>query len=504
MKSSKYFLIAFLVITAVSCKKWLDVKPTSELDRSEIFSSERGYREALTGVYANLTKPELYGRETTWGIVECMAGTYGAGMAGNYRTFATYGYKKTNPNYWTGIVTFFNPIWTGVYKQIANLNSLLETIDGNKGIFSGDNYNIVKGEALGLRAYLHFELLCLYGPSYASGGANTPAIPYIDKLTTMISPMLTVDSAMGLIIRDLEASKKLLVNDPMHMGTTPPEVLAPLPGSSYSSFGVASYHNRRFNFNYYAAIATLARAYMWKGDKVNALLQAKEIMADQSARFPWVKSTRVVPPTAATSEQDKTYATETIFALNIKLINDYQDGLIYQGTKRLSSFALCPHAYSTSGTIFEGSTDLRKNNLATSYSGSIAVSNKFHQVTGITSVYSFFQERVPLIRTAEIYYIAAECESDPSVARLYVDSVRSKRGLANMPLSPAITRTDLDIEIRKEYQKEFIGEGRLWFFQKRKDLDLASAANQAIYKTSAMFLKNAYVLDRPDDEDGNR
>ncbi len=309
---------------------------------------------------------------------------------------------------------------------------------------------------------------------------------------------------MGLIIRDLEAAKNLLVNDPIHLGTTPPDVLSPLPGSSFSYYGIEAYHNRRFNFNYYAAIATLARAYLWKGDKINALAQAKEIIADQANRFPWVESTRVVPPSTATSEQDRTYATETIFALNIKLINDYQEGFIYSGSQNLYSFALSPHAYSTGGTVFEGSTDIRKNNLATSYAGGITVSNKFHQVFGARTVYSFFQERVPLIRTAEIFYIAAECEADPSTARLYVDSVRSKRGLANMPLSPSITRTDLDIEIRKEYQKEFIGEGRLWFYQKRLDLDLASPVNQSIFKTYSGFRKDAYFFDRPDEEDGNR
>ncbi len=135
MKYSKYLLITFLALTAVSCKKWLDVKPTSELDRSEIFSTERGYREALTGVYANLTKPELYGRETTWGVVECLAGTYGSGMSGNYSSIAKYTFKKNNPDYWEGLSSYFNPVWTGIYKQIANLNSLLETIDGNKASF---------------------------------------------------------------------------------------------------------------------------------------------------------------------------------------------------------------------------------------------------------------------------------------------------------------------------------------------------------------------------------
>ncbi|MGN6417467.1 MAG: RagB/SusD family nutrient uptake outer membrane protein [Pseudobacter sp.] len=504
MKSSKYILIAFLALTSISCKKWLDVKPTSELDRSDLFSTERGYREALTGVYANLTKPELYGRETTWGMVECIAGTYGSNMSGNYSSIAKYAYKKNNPNYWEGLTSYFNPIWTNIYKQIANLNSLLETIDGNKAIFNGDNYNIFKGEAIGLRAFLHFELLSLYGPSYASGGAQTRAIPYQDKLTKLVPPLLTVDSTMALIIRDLETAKGLLVNDPVHLGTTPPEVLSPIPGSSYNYYGIESWHNRRFNFNYYAAIGTLARAYLWKGDKMNALANAKEIMTDQARRFPWVKSTRVVPPSTGTDEQDRTYATETIFAMNIKLINEYQEGFIYQGTQNLYSFALSPHAYSASGTVFEGSTDIRRNNLSTSYAGGITVSNKFHQVLGARPVYSFFQERVPLIRTAEIYYIAAECETDPSMARLYVDSVRSKRGLANMPLSPSITRAELDVEIRKEYQKEFIGEGRLWFYQKRLDLDLASALNQSIFNTYSGFRKDAYVLDRPDEEDGNR
>lgn len=504
MKSSKYILIAFLALTVVSCKKWLDVKPTSELDRSELFSTERGYREALTGVYANLTTPGLYGRETTWGVVECLAGTYGSNMSGNYSTIAKYGFKKSNPEYWEGIASYFNPIWTGIYKQIANLNSLLETIDGNKGVFTGDNYQIFKGEALGLRAFLHFELLSMYGPSYASGGAQTRAIPYLDKLTKLVPPIITVDSAMGLIIRDLETAKSLLVNDPLHLGTAPMDVLSPLPGSSYNYYGIAAYHNRRFNFNYYAAVATLARAYLWKGDKANALARAKEIMTDQAGRFPWVVSTRVVPPSTATSEQDRTYATETIFALNIKLINDYQDGFIYEGTRNLYSFALCPHAYSSGGTVFEGSTDIRKNNLATFYAGGIAVSNKFHQVLGNRTVYSFFQERVPLIRTAEMFYIAAECEPDPSMARLYVDSVRSKRGLANMPLSPSISRSELDVEIRKEYQKEYIGEGRLWFYQKRLDLDLASPLSQSVFQTYFGFRKEAYVFDRPDEEDGNR
>jgi len=503
MKTIKYFYITICVLLFSSCTKWLDVKPTAELDQSDLFASEGGYVDALRGVYANLTKPALYGRELTWGALDVMAGIYGPSITGDYNSMLNYQYKRDNVGYSTLAANRVDAIWDGMYKQIANLNALLENIDKNPNLFTGDNYSIIKGEALGLRAVLHFELLKLYGPSYASGKASTDlAIPYIASLSTQVAPVLTVENAMQFLLNDLEEAKKLLEKDPIHLGSTPSTVLSPTPEGSYSNFGVAAYHNRRFSFNYYAVLGTMARAYLWKGDKDKALLAAKEVIDDQEARFPWVKETYLgLPSNVAKLDQDRTFATEHIFALNIRDINTYMGRFMYFEDSPQVDTYLSPYAYLSYANIFEGGTDIRRNYLATTF-GSYNFCNKYYQVNG---VYSFFQQRVPLMRISEMYYIAAECDNNLSAAIAYLDRVRSKRGLSSMALSTSLTRSQLDAEIVKEYRKEFIAEGQLWYYIKRKDLDLTNYSADAMYYGIYYFTnKNQYVIDRPVDEDGNR
>ena len=117
-----------------------------------MFKSENGYGEALTGVYAKMCDKSLYGRELTFDIVDILAGYYNIQM---YNHINWYEYSYADPtnsfavSYCAGYIENF---WNNIYAQIANINSLLETIDGNKGVFSDDNYNLIKGEALGLRA----------------------------------------------------------------------------------------------------------------------------------------------------------------------------------------------------------------------------------------------------------------------------------------------------------------------------------------------------------------
>lgn len=53
-------------------------------------------------------------------------------------------------------------MWSKMYNMLANVNNLLDNIDKRQSVFTGDNYNIIKGEALGLRAYIHFDLLRLF------------------------------------------------------------------------------------------------------------------------------------------------------------------------------------------------------------------------------------------------------------------------------------------------------------------------------------------------------
>lgn len=121
-----------------------------------------------------------------------------------------------------------------------------------------------------------------------------------------------------MILEDLKNAKMLLANDPMHLGTSPASCLASLPSGAYlSSDKIQSWHNRRFRFNYYAAVATMARVYLWKGDRENALLCAGEVIADQDSRFPWVLKANLSNIGNTSNEyyrnQDRSYATEPYF-----------------------------------------------------------------------------------------------------------------------------------------------------------------------------------------------
>ena len=73
---------------------------------------------------------------------------------------------------------------------------------------------------------------------------------------------------------------------------------------------------------------------------------------------------------------------------------------------------------------------------------------------------------VPLIRLSEMYYILAETAATPEEGMGFLNTVRRNRGLAQLPLT-GLTAIKLTTEITKEYQKEFLAEGQLFYFYKR-------------------------------------
>lgn len=121
-------------------------------------------------------------------------------------------------------------------------------------------------------------------------------IPYVGKLTSEVHPLLTVKQCSECILADLKEARKLLEADPMYTDATPSSFVcsAVTGNSSYRTrYGIRDWHNRRFHFNYYAAVATMARVYLWMGNKEEALACAKEVIAVQETVFPWVNSTLV-------------------------------------------------------------------------------------------------------------------------------------------------------------------------------------------------------------------
>ena len=145
----------------VSCSSWLDVKPKTTVEEEEVFGREIGFKEALTGIYIKMTSTDLYARNLSYGFLDILGQRYHINDKLNYEDELWYTFPSTNTQEYT------DKIWSEMYNVIANVNNLLYYCDKNRHVFATEHYyEIIKGEALGLRAFLHFDLLRMFGPIY--------------------------------------------------------------------------------------------------------------------------------------------------------------------------------------------------------------------------------------------------------------------------------------------------------------------------------------------------
>ena len=254
MKKIIYTMIIACTTLFASCDSWLEVKPYDQIAEGELQKSEEGYQKMLNGIYIDLNSDALYGQTLSVEMIEVMGGAYTIGtdnsVWGNYKDLSSYQY---NTEYWRNRL---DQTWNKAYALILNCNKILETIDGNKNLFTDGSYYIIKGEALALRAMLHFDMLRLFGPVY-SKDSDKKAIPYYTKQTNSPEPILTAQEVMEKITTDYEDALNYLANDPVKTEGTM------MSSTEDGSSNFLRY--RALRLNYYAVEALMARAYLYMG-----------------------------------------------------------------------------------------------------------------------------------------------------------------------------------------------------------------------------------------------
>ena len=119
----KNVLVLFLVCIFFSCENWLDVSPKSDIKAEDLFSKERGFEDAMVGVYSLMTLPDLYGANLSFGYVDVLARYYRIGTKSSFYEASRYDYENSSEE------SRLASIWELSYKGIANLNSVLNYID---------------------------------------------------------------------------------------------------------------------------------------------------------------------------------------------------------------------------------------------------------------------------------------------------------------------------------------------------------------------------------------
>lgn len=496
-----FLFVCLLGMMTTSCSDWLDVKPYDQIGEDELLKSEAGFKKLLNGIYIDLNDENLYGKALTAEMLEVMSRHVMVGddrnTWGDYIDLSNHNYSTT---YWRDR---FDKVWDKAYALIANCNKILDNIDSRKGLFTGNNYQIIRGEALALRAFLHFDMLRIFGPIYIKNPQN-PAIPYRMKQDLVITPILPANEVMQYIIKDLKEAEKCLENDPVRTEGTQ------MSADKTTNDNFLRY--RALRLNYFAVQALLARAYqyMWDADsedasqadeqesyRVAAFTHAKNVIqAGNEGIFPFVDRSLVLGTPA---NPDRVFSSEVLFGLqnsqrgNLHK-NLYDPGLLPKPVFTMDSL-LVRYIIFGGDARFWGTTDDYRYIANWKVMGG---TQYFYKYADIQNTALMCNQMIPLIRLGEMYLIAAETQKNTEDALFYLNELRSHRG-ATLVEEKYYNR----IRLKYEYVRELYGEGQIFFYHKRANLGLTYQITANDETLSIPASDKVFVVPLPDSESDN-
>lgn len=443
----KYTLIITMVLSVFlpSCDDWLDVTPSNEIRLEDQVQTARGFIELLNGVYITMAQEELYGQHLMYGDIEFLAQNHHPDgvLTNNNNGFAEYDYTDNQA------ITRYEAYWSGLYNAIANVNAILDHVDDKVDLFAEDDYNLVKGEALALRAFLHFDVLRLFGERYSDETKEKIQMPYYKSVDLARYDHKSAEFIYIDILNDLNQAEELLAqSDPVAV--------------NYGGV-LFSEDERILHLNYFALLALKARVYITRGDNTehqdyaDAQAYAQQLITG----LDWSWSTK--PP------EDVLLSGELLWALNVTNLP-----LLYQETfgTRIG-YTLANQDYNGATRIFDvdnnGAFDIR-------YLYQLSSDEDAVFSNSISIKYSGIEESdfdvVPMFRMSEVWLMATETllEVDREGAIDMLNEIKQERDvLIPDPNYTGLFNAEILNMIIEEYRKELLMEGQTFFLYKRLD-----------------------------------
>lgn len=484
-------IMSCMIFMTAACSDWLDATSETQVEASDLLSSEDGFKDAIMGVYINMGSEDAYGRNYSWYANDLAAFPYKTqGTMTNYIIWQDHRYTTVSA------YAYFKQMWARSYNVIANVNEILSYLEKNKDQLDDLVYNLMKGEMLGIRAFVHFDLLRMYGLANWSTNASKYTVPYVTEFTKEQTPQRTYEETAKLLFEDIKNALTCLKNDPAR-GTLSTDYDENINQDGF-------WDGRDKRMNYYAVEALAARACMWEGSSEKleeALGYARDVIDHSSAT--WI-DLNAFTSSSVSDNKDWTFSTEHLFSLEVMGLTDLISGYLfvtehdYQGIKIESDVVLDvlfkPYEEKiiqeagwwydendpTGGPdgdgwfwleeiketiILPSANDVRYTNLLIPVDGGAAYNCwKLYQSSTYTKAY---RNRIPMMKLSEMYYIVAEYyinKGQNALALAEMDIVREHRGITET-YDPQTT--DAREELTLEYMREFMGEGQLFYYWKR-------------------------------------
>lgn len=213
MKYIKYITLGVVSFTLslTSCSdSYLDTVPTESISAETIGQTLDGLYLALNGIHRKMVSQDLSNQG--------MGGEPGFMLSreahGDDMTWDTQTWHKTHLTWDINInpsSSYNSGVWKTYYQFILNANLILENLEANFQGSSEPMANYIKGEALCIRAWAHFQLVQYYAKRYAAGGNNTQlGVPYRETSETTEMARNTVEEVYTKINTDLDNAISLL------------------------------------------------------------------------------------------------------------------------------------------------------------------------------------------------------------------------------------------------------------------------------------------------------
>ena len=463
-----FFYMLLVLFTTTSCEGFLNITPEGQSKRDQLLSTPQGVEDAMYGVYSQMRSKSLYGQELHFSTLEILSHTLWCNGSDGVEAMGKYDWSHS------AVKSVFEAMWTEMYKNISNVNSVLDApLVKNATLYP---YTVYRGEALGLRAFMHFDLVRLFAEQYTVN-PEADGIPYAMEFSLNTPDFESLEKNYEHILADLHEAELLLVDEDEY--------------ENKSNFML----DRQIHFNLRAVQATLARVYLTMGDKENAAHYALAVIND--GKYTLKEKTEVVNDLAGILSKKETifgvYYAGFYTNVNAKL----QQMTSYYSLDLREDFM----------TLYEKDASGSDYRVMAYFSESGTGSGTKYRLSKFTDIYEHNNNSanrpadlilgVNMIRIPEMYYIAAEAllESNYTLALELYNTVRIHRGLE------ALADKELTIDlINDERCKEMIGEGQTYFNMKRQNLQIDSYDGKTQYQPSA----GIYSIPVPDIEKENR
>lgn len=493
MKIKIFLIVVVVLLSSTSCSKWLNVTPQDTIAEDDFFRVGTGYRNALNGVYKQISGSSLYGRELSWGMSDVLAQCYLSSKLNSSHAYGilSRGYEYDNDN----VEPYIEGVWATAYNAIANCNNIIGRVgseDNSKFIGGELERELILGEALSLRGLIHFDILRLFAAAPIKKSVEQ-YVPYYDKYPSYGEPNIATKEFLDKIIKDLKDAQVLVVKfdtlNSEHINWLRPQVRFTADASIPSYFPTDIFFSHRgYRMNYCAITAILARVYNYAGKHDLAIIEAQKVIdfkdGDDKLIFNFTEYSK--------GDGNRKLSDDIIFSLSdLKLYDNYKN--YYPGVD-VSSLSVELYIDDNYGDMFDDNSDIRLKLL--NKVGNWDVTSNKNVAPIVSNDYSkIVEDMLPVIRMSEMHLIIAEyhaANGDFISATNSIDILRAGRNCTK----GALEITDFNSfkkTLIEEANREYFGEGQLFFYHKKYN----------IRPSFSMSDDKLFILPRPEKEDIN-